>query len=383
MKKETLTQKELVSILKNNGCPDVTERRITDWRENFLLPKFDVIGQGLGKCKGKSPSLWKNRRMVVIQALWIYELRKYFKKFDDIYLPLWTLGFPIPLKIVRKKLTEPLEVFIEGIKAESIERVSDEKLFEREAGFIEDYISDMVAKACSKDKFTETFFMPQNVNEAMMNIFVNPKYNLIDFEVEFEDALFAVQEHKKKLEETFQTIFDAENKPAELQKTVDNESTIELVLNNAEFIQQTFSSHQFLKAVKSASDEELRQVQIDMAILCRITRGINQGIQILMKDILKDIEEDQTKRFMQILFSSSKFIIWSDLSLRKNGYGELINQTRFTTLKKFEEEFNNEETKKKLAEESPKFAKAFEKMMSAIKKYFENLPDESGLFLNA
>ncbi len=74
MKEKSLTQNELVKFLKRCGFTDITSRRITDWRENHLLPKFDKKGRGLGKGKGKVSSQWSNRKEIIIQAIWVIKL---------------------------------------------------------------------------------------------------------------------------------------------------------------------------------------------------------------------------------------------------------------------------------------------------------------------
>lgn len=46
---EALTQDGLIAELQNQDYSEITKRRIVDWRENDLLPPFDLIGGGHGK----------------------------------------------------------------------------------------------------------------------------------------------------------------------------------------------------------------------------------------------------------------------------------------------------------------------------------------------
>lgn len=43
------------------------------------------------------------------QAVSIIELLKTYDRLEDLYLPLWQLGYPIPLHRVRVALGQPLE----------------------------------------------------------------------------------------------------------------------------------------------------------------------------------------------------------------------------------------------------------------------------------
>jgi hypothetical protein len=117
-KSEFLTQDGLVAELHKLGYSDVTKRRVASWRANDLLPSFYMIGGGRGQRRGRESSAWAHREEVVNQAAWVYELLKIYKGVEDIHLPLWMLGFRIPLARVREALSRPLNSMVHSIETE-------------------------------------------------------------------------------------------------------------------------------------------------------------------------------------------------------------------------------------------------------------------------
>lgn len=170
-RKEAITQEELVVELCNLGCAEVSKRTLTDWRENDVLPPFDLIGAGRGKGRGRECSSWCNDRLVVNQALWVRKLLKTYGSFESCHLPLWMLGYPVPLSRVRETLSKPLREMTHAIQSEA-----------RLAGSIEDIIDDAAFKYCKDMKRLKSDAMeaPKETVEAFINILFNQDYDLND-----------------------------------------------------------------------------------------------------------------------------------------------------------------------------------------------------------
>jgi len=130
-----LTEDELVGKLLELGYTDVTKRRVATWRAKEIIPSFDVIGGGRGQSLGRESSGWSNGDIIVEQAAEAYGLLKTYRTLDDLYFPLWVLGYPVPLGHIREALSRPLEPTLEFIQAEGGTR-----------GELEDEIGDQAFK---------------------------------------------------------------------------------------------------------------------------------------------------------------------------------------------------------------------------------------------
>jgi hypothetical protein len=88
------------------------------------------IGRGFGRAHGgRQRNGWTDGDSIFNQALWVYRLLKSHSAYVDLYVPLWLLGFPIPLSRIREGLVKPLDT------------ITDDATFDgRDA--IEDYIDD-------------------------------------------------------------------------------------------------------------------------------------------------------------------------------------------------------------------------------------------------
>lgn len=99
-----LTQEAVIAQLAVRGY-EATPRRLVDWREKALLPPLVKRGQGQGR---GWVYVWEDPRIVeqviaVQELLWIYERTGW------LYVPLWCLGFDVPLERVKSHLLIKLE----------------------------------------------------------------------------------------------------------------------------------------------------------------------------------------------------------------------------------------------------------------------------------
>lgn len=363
---KSLTLKELVAVLHKLGLTDVKERRIIDWKEKSLLPPFDAPGRGLGKGKGKEAGRWGSRRLVIEQAVWIYRLLRIYRYAGNIYLPLWMLGFSVPIKFVREDLTSSLKSLIKLFEKDNVKAGTTE---DEKEDTLEDYIGDLVFKQINTRKIPEIFRMPLEVAEIPINIFFNPDYKIDDGG--FEDGVSSLAEWKET--------FEQEIMPQFTKGLIDNSEIptkpiepagIELFFENAAFFQQHLSVPRLRQCVCEASEEDFLQVQEDMKVVQSIAEGFSRFISIMMKNIA-DFDVAAWDQMLRLFFQFSNLIVLADISMRRSGWSERLNWARGEIIKKVREDFN-EETEKALLKESPAFANAIDKGIKVVSKNFES-----------
>src|SRR5262249_53565100 len=158
------------------GYAEISERTAGEWRRNGVLPEFDLKSRGLGQGPGKQPGAWTQGETVLNQAIWAHKLLRMYKRVDSIYLPLWMLGYSVPLPLVEKALESPFEEISRSIR----EEMEKEKDLGGDLAF-EDFLDQVVYEAC------QTFWpggSGARISQAMLrvcyNLIFNPKYDLSD-----------------------------------------------------------------------------------------------------------------------------------------------------------------------------------------------------------
>ncbi|MDQ3816171.1 MAG: hypothetical protein M3362_00595 [Acidobacteriota bacterium] len=360
------TETELAEELRNRGF-EVSQRTIAEWRRNHLLPPFDVVGSGLGKGQGRDRGSWSQRELVINQALWVCDLRLRYKRYEDLYIPLWMLGCSIPLGIIRDLLTYPLIVETEAVKAEATAFISRFNLNPARKGVVEDLIDDAVhSLGFQEAAIVEEFKMPPEVMEGLLNIFLNP-------DCDVDDPAGVVTNSREAIDK-----WDAETKKLELEilqtegmapLSEDRRSSNPFeILKHARFIQQNFALHQLEKAMTECTDADLNQVQADMKTLCEIVLLLNRWLNVLRKNLRAEFRS-QDENVFTIFVRFSKWVIWSDLSLRRNGYGQAIDAGREFVRNEIKEKVN-EKLEQEIAAAAPEVAKGMEQAADAMKKFF-------------
>jgi hypothetical protein len=379
-----LTQNELVSVLQEKGFGEINARQLADWRKRELLPAFDLIGGGRGKGQGRAENGWLNRRAVVRQAIRILRLRKLYPSLDDLYFPLWILGYPIPNDRVREALSEPLDFMLEDLE-EIVAQFQDHliRLGEtRTEGIIEDIINDAVyppltESAANADTETRKGIIENNAKvaeytvppesiEAGMNIFLNPDYRLEG--VEFEDALSvfnAWQENSKRARRS-------RLHQAETLDTGDDQSSFGFIFSYAPFFKENLSLTRLAETTAECSDENLEEVQRDMRIVTEIATAFGEMIMTLAQDLPQEFKPPSFEAFLPMLFSTAKLAAWTDISLRDKGFGEIINHLRRELPVVIRRDLTQEK-KREIAELSPQFAAMVEKSLTELEETFKNM----------
>jgi len=112
-----LSEDDLVAYLRTS-VPDITKRRVSNWRAKRLLPAFDIPGGGAGRGRGRQASYWSQGERVIKQAVAVHEALSFHPRVEDAYWPLWLFGYEIDVEIARAKLLEEIalarEVLAEG-----------------------------------------------------------------------------------------------------------------------------------------------------------------------------------------------------------------------------------------------------------------------------
>jgi hypothetical protein len=370
-----LTQAELANELQGRGF-EITQRTIAEWRKNHLLPPFDVIGSGLGQGQGRERGSWSRRESVINQALWVCQLRPRYKCYEDLYIPLWMLGYPIPLEIVRHVLTYPLKSEMEAIRSEAAAFIRKFELNPARKGVVEDMIDDAVNSSDSyAEAIPEELKMPQEGIEGLLNLFLNPDCDLEDPVGVFKNSREAVKRWDSETKKLELEILESEG--IEPVNQGHQDTTFSNIFKHARFIQQNFSLHQLEKAVTECTDGDLKQIQIDMNALCEIGLLCNKLFYILTKDVRAELQTREEDVFT-ILLRMSKWIIWADLSVRRNGHGQVMDVIR---------EYARNEVKEKLTETleqqveamAPVVAEGMEKAADIMERFFVTRIGKTGI----
>jgi len=348
---ELMTQDALVAKLHELGYADVTKRRIASWREKELLPRFDVIGGGRGRSRGREMSGWAHGDEVLKQALWVYELLKIYRSVDDIYFPLWALGAPVSFKCVRLALSQPLDAMTRSIETEA---GSPKEL--------EDLIGD-AAFDFSKDLERANIALlqvPQDTLEAFSNLFMNSGYGAEDIPFEedypFLDGVEALQDYERMFQEKFAEIFG--DAVANDTQPAGPEDGVNVVFTHATFINKFFSLQRLKPAVDECTDEDLAAVGRDLEVMREIVL-LFRRVFAAMFDYFPNEMKPTTEDVLAMLFRLAKWFVWADLSLRRSGHGERIEYCLTETLRGLQADFN-ENVEQELAAAGPEISAAVE-----------------------
>jgi DNA-binding transcriptional MerR regulator len=363
--RRAMTQDELLTEMHRLGYDDVTERQVADWRRKYLLPPFDVIGGGRGQRRGRERSSWTNGKSVLNQALWVRELLQIYRSMESVRLPLWVLGYPVPLKRVREALSRPLNEIANNI-ADAIENES------RASGEIEDMIGEATYQHVEEMRHegAEALLLPQHSLEAFFNIFLNQGYVLTDGA--FELGVEELQDYERAMRERQDAALAAEGF-SDTNRTRQDNSLLKFI-DRAPFIKQYFSLHQLKQAVDECTDNDLRAVQHDLSYLRGMALMLRKIIMILTREIPADYQPARADILRPIL-SAGALLILADLSLRRNGFGQTIDYFLPEALRQFQKQFT-EEMERELVEASKQIPEIIETSIPII---VNSILQESGV----
>lgn len=151
------TPDELICELNDLGYP-VTKRRLTDWAQKGLLPSPRPRGRGQGRGKVYR---WIEPD-VLHRAIDVFELLDWHRRAQDLFLPLWVLGYDVPVTEVRAGLEKHVDGLARGLDAAIPFR-----------GDRTDLISDLLVTAETQIAAqADDFLIP--LAAAFLNAFIDP-----------------------------------------------------------------------------------------------------------------------------------------------------------------------------------------------------------------
>lgn len=303
---KTTTQDELVRDLHLLGYEDVSLGRVAEWRKSELLPPFTSVGEGQGRGAGRKKGYWSNPAEVLKQAESIIELLKSYRRLDDLYLPLWQLGYSIPLDRVRAALGEPLvgaakelDIQIDGRSA------------------IEDTIDDAVADIMhGKLPLVKAPDDADAALSAAVNVVTNAEYK---FDEEYEYGVSKLKEWEQCIAEQCKKLLG--DAIAVNPEFVGHDNHI---FPNAAFINQHLSLPYLAAAVQTCTDKDLVRVHRDLEIGREILKLLKQLYELVMPYLpptWRTLPNDMT-----VFFTFGRLFIWADLALRQQGFGSLVDE---------------------------------------------------------
>lgn len=99
-----LTQEDVLAELDERGY-EISPHRLVDWRQKGLLPPLVKRGRGRG---GGWVSGWEDPH-IVHQVITVQELLWIRERTAWLYVPLWCMGFAVPLERVQAHLRGVVE----------------------------------------------------------------------------------------------------------------------------------------------------------------------------------------------------------------------------------------------------------------------------------
>jgi hypothetical protein len=183
----------------------------------------------------------------VEQAAEAYGLLKTYRTLDDLYFPLWVLGYHVPLGRIREALSRPLEPTLEFIQAEGGTRGELEDVIGDQAFEFVQIVDRSHLLPCS---------VPQDAIETFSNLLLNSRYNLSD--TPFEDGVRSLQEFDEEFQNKAEAFFRREF-PNKTGAEVSSE-TKDTIFANADLISRYLSIEKLKLAVDASTDEDLSDV---------------------------------------------------------------------------------------------------------------------------
>jgi hypothetical protein len=356
----SLTQDELLAELHRRGYDDVTERQIAEWRRRELLPPFDVQGGGRGRSRGRARSSWSDGSAVFNQTLKIRELLQMYGNVESVRLPLFVLGYPVPLRRVRAALGGPLDEIARGLD----EAVENEA---RASGEIEDLVEEAASQNVEEMRRAgaEALLIPQHSMEAFLNVFVNEEYKLDDgaFELGAEE----MEAYESAMLERCSAALAAEGLVG-IDLSRQGSSSLSSFFDRAPFIKKYLSVRQLKLAVETCTDEDLLAVQRDLSYLREMALLAHRLLTTLMSQIPEEYRPATTDILRPVL-GVGGLLVLADLSLRRNGLGQVIDHFLPEALQEFRDGIT-EEVERELAEAGKLIHDAMETYIPVVMNVF-------------
>jgi|SRR5882724_2472226 len=331
-----LTQEQLVEELRSRGYGDASETRVALWRKLELLPAFDGGGSGQGRGCGREKCFWTSRS-VVDQAVAVSDLLATYNRLEELYLPLWEMGFEIPIDRVRPALMAPL-----------LKAAEDFSVREDGNEAIEDLIDEQVSKIYPLIKRKIPFFdVPEESLAVVVNVITNRKYAFWD--EPYEDGVAKLKEWELSFAQRCREHLGTST---EVNRDVISDNND--IFKDALFIDRYLSLPCLLAVTQDCANEELLVVQRDLQTGGQILLVFKRIVELLSPFLPESWRLRPEK--MKVVFNFGRIMIWVDLALRRNGFGPLIDQALSQILNQVHNDFD-EAAERQLQAAGPEIGK--------------------------
>lgn len=150
---------DVLAVLWRSGRP-VTERALRDWVEKGLLPPRRRVGRGRGQGVAW---VWTDRA-IVRQAAIVDDLLTWHGRVATAGLPLWVLGYDVPVEAVRGQLLAFLNGFLSALTGNAVDEEE-----------VRDWTYDFAARMVR----ARSVRLPSEMTEALLAIFLDAWVNRV------------------------------------------------------------------------------------------------------------------------------------------------------------------------------------------------------------
>lgn len=179
----------------------VTKRTLQDWAGKGLLPH--PVARGLGRGKGKR-YIWTQSN-ILHQVATICGLLDWYGRVKGIVLPLWLLGYDVPVEKARATLLRYLDGQLFGLTGD--QRGEDD---------IGDHIAQVAHSTAYSTRLRSSRAAGEQLLLPMLNVFANPHYKPLEEDesiiADFTrailqmDGLDKLEERQRQLGNPFQSV---------------------------------------------------------------------------------------------------------------------------------------------------------------------------------
>jgi len=284
-----VTQSHLIETLNRLGYP-MTERRLTDWRQKGLLPKFRQKGrQHHGKV------YYWDEPDVIAQAITVCELFEQYSRADWVFLSTWFAGYPLSVKKVRELWLEQLE----SEQARVREDVNDED-------DLQDKFDRMVRTANRQRKASAYPTLSWETLMFGLNVFLNANDGFEDY---LGDQLGTELNRVLRQNPKFKNIPSLD---------------LQQVEPIARFLQDHWSLDARCELISSVTDQTLEQAHRDWRMVMLLLRGLSR---LSTPGLAKTF-----RQFVPLQAMLGGWVITADSILRNLGYGRRIENVLMEVL---------------------------------------------------
>lgn len=297
------TMNTVAAVLSRHYQHTFTKRQLTDWIQKGLLPPLSERGKG----RGRGKAYYWPQPDIVRQAATVYELLQWYGRVRALYLPLWLLGYEIPIEPVRRLLLEPIETALARLTGGKQARDDIEEQLSRYA-YALGLRHQRSHRAPQKSTDLPAELLEQGI-EIGLNILANRFYKLTNRGTKAFTKMLVEANQRNQEPGT----------PAN-RRDPDMEQEFALLMQKGmKIIHEAFSLERIRQAVIEAKQADLHQSQSDFQVV------VLDLVWTLVKLPLDSLSKQETLQY-NILFNLGRFAIPLLLAARRAGYNEQIDK---------------------------------------------------------